>query len=452
MAANSIQFGSGVSDAVLDVKNESSGTNWALFGYKPKTNELKVDGTGDGGLAEFVEELNDGKILFGFVGFTINQTHKYLYVPWCGEGVDGMRKGLFGAHAQEMEKWLGQGGRGFHLQINARTTGDLKESIILDQINKVSSFIKATSLKKAATNFEAEKAKSAEYWTNQKQADQAHAKAAASYDVEKQKRLAAGKDAETQRLQREAQTTLGAMEEQRTAASTSFQQEQEEVAKKQAAAREANRQKILTEQEKQKQSTAVQADAVHGQSAKPTVQGRVNTAAHTSAAAPAPRAAAPPPAAKKAPGKLAAPSAFTASTTTTTAPPPAKKPAPPPPRAKAVPIPEPEPEPEPEPAYEPEPEPEPEPVYEPEPTYEEPAVDYQEEAAPEEYQEQYTEEQSAYPQCKGLYYYGAETETDLTFNEGDIINILDDTDPDGWWKGELNGAEGFFPSNFVERL
>jgi len=55
-------------------------------------------------------------------------------------------------------------------------------------------------------------------------------------------------------------------------------------------------------------------------------------------------------------------------------------------------------------------------------------------------------------QARGLYDYVAEAETDLSFGEGDIINILDDTDPSGWWKGELNGAEGFFPSNFVERL
>eukprot|EP01111_Echinosteliopsis_oligospora_P002271 TRINITY_DN1331_c0_g1_i2.p1 TRINITY_DN1331_c0_g1~~TRINITY_DN1331_c0_g1_i2.p1 ORF type:complete len:444 (+),score=171.90 TRINITY_DN1331_c0_g1_i2:69-1400(+) len=442
--SNSIQFGSGVSEAVLDVKNEGSSTNWALFGYKPKTNELKVDGTGDGDLSEFVEELNDGKVLFGFVGFTINQTHKYLYVPWCGEGVDGMRKGLFGQHAQEMEKWLGQGGRGFHLQINARTTSDLKESIVLEQLNKVSSFIKASSLKKAATNFEAEKAKSAEYWNNQKQADQAHAKAAASYDTEKQNRLAASKQAETQRLQSQAQATLGAMEEQRTATSAAFKKDQDDIAQKQANAREANRQKIFSEQEQQKQSQHVQADAVHGVSSKPTVQGRVNTAAHTSTSTSTPSA--PPPAAKKAPGKLAAPGAFTASASAAPPVAPKSKPAPPPPRAKA---------PEPEPVYEPEPEPEP--AYE-EPAYEEPAAVQEEpayeEPAAEEYpaEETYTEEQSAYPQCRGLYYYAAETETDLTFNEGDIINILDDTDPDGWWKGELNGAEGFFPSNFVERL
>jgi len=51
-----------------------------------------------------------------------------------------------------------------------------------------------------------------------------------------------------------------------------------------------------------------------------------------------------------------------------------------------------------------------------------------------------------------LYTFAAENETDLTFSEGDIINVLDDTDPSGWWKGEFNGYEGFFPCNYVERI
>lgn len=41
---------------------------------------------------------------------------------------------------------------------------------------------------------------------------------------------------------------------------------------------------------------------------------------------------------------------------------------------------------------------------------------------------------------------------DLQFREGDIIVILDQNDPSGWWQGELNGVRGTFPSNFVELI
>ena len=37
----------------------------------------------------------------------------------------------------------------------------------------------------------------------------------------------------------------------------------------------------------------------------------------------------------------------------------------------------------------------------------------------------------------------------LTLKKGDIIRLVDNNDQT-WWKGELNGKEGFFPSNFVQ--
>lgn len=55
-------------------------------------------------------------------------------------------------------------------------------------------------------------------------------------------------------------------------------------------------------------------------------------------------------------------------------------------------------------------------------------------------------------QCRALYSYAGENETDLIFNEGDVINVVNDADPSGWWEGELNGSVGYFPSNFVEKI
>ena len=59
---------------------------------------------------------------------------------------------------------------------------------------------------------------------------------------------------------------------------------------------------------------------------------------------------------------------------------------------------------------------------------------------------------TAGPQCRALYDYAGETPDDLAFSEGDIIGVLDQTDPSGWWQGQLNGVTGFFPSNFVEMI
>lgn len=45
--------------------------------------------------------------------------------------------------------------------------------------------------------------------------------------------------------------------------------------------------------------------------------------------------------------------------------------------------------------------------------------------------------------------YEAQDDTELSFMENDIITVLKE-DESGWWKGELNGKSGLFPSNFVE--
>ncbi|KAF4596431.1 hypothetical protein EYR40_007875 [Pleurotus pulmonarius] len=40
---------------------------------------------------------------------------------------------------------------------------------------------------------------------------------------------------------------------------------------------------------------------------------------------------------------------------------------------------------------------------------------------------------------------------DLTFRAGDVIEVTEETNAD-WWKGRINGQEGIFPSNYVERV
>ncbi|KAF7330344.1 SH3-domain-containing protein [Mycena venus] len=41
--------------------------------------------------------------------------------------------------------------------------------------------------------------------------------------------------------------------------------------------------------------------------------------------------------------------------------------------------------------------------------------------------------------------------SDLTFRAGDTIEIVEETNSD-WWTGRLNGREGVFPANYVEKL
>uniref|UniRef100_A0A3B3IJF9 Osteoclast-stimulating factor 1 n=1 Tax=Oryzias latipes TaxID=8090 RepID=A0A3B3IJF9_ORYLA len=51
-------------------------------------------------------------------------------------------------------------------------------------------------------------------------------------------------------------------------------------------------------------------------------------------------------------------------------------------------------------------------------------------------------------QVIGMYDYVAQNDDELAFLKGQVITVLNKEDCD-WWKGELNGREGLFPSNYL---
>lgn len=52
-------------------------------------------------------------------------------------------------------------------------------------------------------------------------------------------------------------------------------------------------------------------------------------------------------------------------------------------------------------------------------------------------------------QVIGMYDYTAQNNDELAFSKGQVINVLNKEDPD-WWKGEVSGQVGLFPSNYVK--
>jgi hypothetical protein len=57
-----------------------------------------------------------------------------------------------------------------------------------------------------------------------------------------------------------------------------------------------------------------------------------------------------------------------------------------------------------------------------------------------------------YPKCKALFNYSAQDSDELSINTDEIIFIIKQEDPHGWWTGMCNGKTGLFPSNYVEKL
>lgn len=57
-------------------------------------------------------------------------------------------------------------------------------------------------------------------------------------------------------------------------------------------------------------------------------------------------------------------------------------------------------------------------------------------------------QRSSTMQVKALYDFTAEEDDELGFCAGDIIEVLDRSDP-SWWKGRLRGRSGLFPANYT---
>ncbi|CAL8313742.1 unnamed protein product [Lota lota] len=58
---------------------------------------------------------------------------------------------------------------------------------------------------------------------------------------------------------------------------------------------------------------------------------------------------------------------------------------------------------------------------------------------------------SPLPVCQviTMYDYTAANQDELSFSKGQLISVLDKTNPD-WWKGEINGVTGLLPTNYVK--
>lgn len=50
---------------------------------------------------------------------------------------------------------------------------------------------------------------------------------------------------------------------------------------------------------------------------------------------------------------------------------------------------------------------------------------------------------------RALYNYVAQQPDELSFQEGDVLYILDDSDPQGWWRARCGPKVGIIPSNYV---
>ncbi|KZT50974.1 hypothetical protein CALCODRAFT_461009 [Calocera cornea HHB12733] len=125
-----------ISDAYKEVLNGDPSTNWVLYTYEGRSNDLKVQDTGSGGLEELEDSFNDGRIQYAYVrvkdpnsGLT-----KFVQINWCGDGVPESRKGLFHTHSATLTEFL----KVVHVQVAARSDADVDPEIIMKRVSDAS--------------------------------------------------------------------------------------------------------------------------------------------------------------------------------------------------------------------------------------------------------------------------------------------------------------------------
>eukprot|EP01099_Mayorella_cantabrigiensis_P005047 TRINITY_DN3945_c0_g1_i4.p1 TRINITY_DN3945_c0_g1~~TRINITY_DN3945_c0_g1_i4.p1 ORF type:complete len:503 (-),score=133.06 TRINITY_DN3945_c0_g1_i4:72-1580(-) len=125
--------------ALSDVRNDATPTDWALFGYVAGTkNHIVLEGSGSGGLPELHSRLKDDSIQYGYLRMTDNYegttTVKFIVILWVGEKVKINTKALCATHKGEVREMLGQS----HIELYASTLDDCSYSLIMEKVSDAS--------------------------------------------------------------------------------------------------------------------------------------------------------------------------------------------------------------------------------------------------------------------------------------------------------------------------
>ncbi|CDS10181.1 hypothetical protein LRAMOSA02858 [Lichtheimia ramosa] len=128
--------GKEINEALQAVLSDSDSTNWLVLAYDKGTNDLRLQGTGDGGLEELNDEFFDGKMQYAYTRVIDPNTElpKYVFIAWCGSGVPETRKGFFNSHLSEVSRFF----KSFHVQINARDEADVDPDLIMKRVSESS--------------------------------------------------------------------------------------------------------------------------------------------------------------------------------------------------------------------------------------------------------------------------------------------------------------------------
>jgi len=129
----------GVKQAIADVRYDGSDTDWVLITYDgPRSNTLKLEGIGSGGLHELKNHLKDNVVMYGLLRTTEkiddSVTVKFCHIDWRGERIHTMQRAKLATHSGAVRELF----HPFHVDINASSDDEITEHLINKKIKAAS--------------------------------------------------------------------------------------------------------------------------------------------------------------------------------------------------------------------------------------------------------------------------------------------------------------------------
>lgn len=402
----------------------------ALFTYEGNSNDIRVAGTGEGGLEELVEEFNSGKVMYAFcrVKDPNSGLPKFVLINWTGEGVNDVRKGVCANHVSTMANFL----KGAHVTINARAEEDVEPECIMQKVAKASganyNFHKESGrfqdvgpqapvgsvYQKTNAVSEIKRVGKDSFWAKAEKEEENRRLEEKRRAEEERQRL---EQERRERELREAARREQYYQEQQLATSRTSEQQQEVVSRSreewESAGQQATHPRDIFKQKERALSTTSVSSPQPGKLKSPFLQKQLTQPESPFAREPAPAASQPAADLREEPAPHAPPCLAQA-------------------EEEAV--------------YEEPPQPE--------ALYEEPPV-MQQPGAGSEPAEHYVQGQdlSGHGLCaRALYDYQAADDTEISFDPENLITGIEVID-EGWWRGYgPDGHFGMFPANYVELI
>ncbi|KAI1903568.1 hypothetical protein AGOR_G00028520 [Albula goreensis] len=119
--------------AYQDVINESSSTDWALYGYEGNSNDLILASSGGGGLPEITVSFDHTRVMYGFCSLKEPNSAlpRYILINWVGEDVPDARKCACASHVATIAEFFQVSlTEGVDVIINASSVEDIDPSAI----------------------------------------------------------------------------------------------------------------------------------------------------------------------------------------------------------------------------------------------------------------------------------------------------------------------------------